>query len=118
MHCMALVPLRLPASSRILPVRAWALVLNVASCLLQCRHPCLPADRLLVPTPTPRITPPREALGLVRSGLGVQTLPEASARMGCTVVLVVFRGALRRKRCLKGGFVSQFCSGPPLCGHL
>ncbi|KAL4435565.1 hypothetical protein ABPG77_002528 [Micractinium sp. CCAP 211/92] len=35
------------------------------------------ADRLLVPTPTPRITPPREALGLVRSGLGVQTLPEA-----------------------------------------
>ncbi|PSC67438.1 hypothetical protein C2E20_8901 [Micractinium conductrix] len=34
------------------------------------------ADRLLVPTPTPRITPPREALQLVRTGLGVRTLPE------------------------------------------
>ncbi|KAI3435029.1 hypothetical protein D9Q98_003081 [Chlorella vulgaris] len=35
------------------------------------------ADRLLVPTPTPRITPPREGLQLVRQGLGVATLPEA-----------------------------------------
>ncbi|KAL4425168.1 hypothetical protein ABPG75_009184 [Micractinium tetrahymenae] len=39
------------------------------------------ADRLLVPTPTPRITPPREALGLVRRGLGVQTLPEGERNL-------------------------------------
>jgi hypothetical protein len=38
------------------------------------------AERLLVPTPTPRITPPREGLQAVRSGLGVATLPEASHR--------------------------------------
>ena len=36
------------------------------------------AERLLVPTPTPRITPPREGLQLVRQGLGVQTLPAVS----------------------------------------
>ena len=42
-------------------------------------RPCRPhpaADRLLVPTPTPRITPPREGLMAVRRGLGVRTLPE------------------------------------------
>ena len=61
----------------------------------------LPADRLLVPTPTPRITPPREALQLVQQGLGVQTLPEvrttgrccsghtAVAPVGCQQALLV-----------------------------
>lgn len=38
------------------------------------------ADRLLVPTPTPRITPPREGLLAVRTGLGVRTLPEVSGQ--------------------------------------
>jgi len=35
------------------------------------------ADALLVPTPVPRVTPPREALAAVRSALGVAVLPPA-----------------------------------------
>lgn len=55
-------------------------------------HPrsCLSADRLLVPTPTPRITPPREGLQLVRQGLGVATLPEVNT-MACNSCLCVLR---------------------------
>lgn len=34
------------------------------------------ADTLLLPTPTPRITPPREALLAAREALGVRTLPQ------------------------------------------
>ena len=36
------------------------------------------SDTLLLPTPTPRITPPREALLAAREALGVRTLPEVS----------------------------------------
>lgn len=34
------------------------------------------ADMLLLPTPAPRITPPREALLAAREALGVRTLPQ------------------------------------------
>lgn len=62
-------------------LRAPALAGMDPTCTLTPGLGTCPADRLLVPTPTPRITPPREALGLVRQGLGVQILPEASAQL-------------------------------------
>ncbi len=48
------------------------------------------ADRLLFPTPTPRVTPPREALGALREALHVGVLPVSchggSAEVTSTVI--------------------------------
>lgn len=43
------------------------------------------ANTLLVPTPVPRITPPREALLAVRRALRIQTLPEVGPLLSCLI---------------------------------
>ena len=55
------------------------------------------ADVLLVPTPVPRITPPKEALLAVRSALGVRVLPEAER----TTIIYVSRTSEPTRRVAK-----------------